>query len=120
MIRDEVMKASGGPRRPWLSTTPAAPVTELPTAVTTSLYHVGFSLQGAISMPADVARERIAEALQRLDDTIREIRDQAFTTRAGGQAQPWPWPWPLRPRGRACRSVAAGFRDGDTSCYAHE
>jgi anti-anti-sigma factor len=54
---------------------------ELLDRVTTSLYHVGLSLQAAISLPADVARERIAEALRRLDDTIREIRDHAFTTR---------------------------------------
>ena len=57
---------------------------ELLDRVTTSLYHVGLSLQGAINLPADVARERIAEALQRLDDTIREIRDQAFTARGQG------------------------------------
>ena len=57
---------------------------ELLDRVTTSLYHVGLSLQGAINLPADVARERIAEALQRLDDTIREIRDHAFTARDQG------------------------------------
>jgi anti-anti-sigma factor len=54
---------------------------ELLDRVTNSLYHVGLSLQAAISLPADVARERIAEALRRLDDTVREIRDHAFTTR---------------------------------------
>ena len=57
---------------------------ELLDRITTSLYHVGLSLQAAINLPADVARERIGEALQRLDDTIREIRDVAFTTRDQG------------------------------------
>ncbi len=57
---------------------------ELLDRVTTSLYHVGLSLQGAINLPADLARERIAEALQRLDDTIREIRNHAFTTHDQG------------------------------------
>ena len=57
---------------------------ELLDRVTASLYHVGLSLQGAINLPADVARERIGEALQRLDDTVREIRDHAFTTRDQG------------------------------------
>jgi anti-anti-sigma factor len=54
---------------------------ELLDNITTGLYHVGLSLQTAINLPADTARERIAEALRRLDDTIREIRDHAFATR---------------------------------------
>ena len=32
----------------------------------------------AASQPAEVARERISDALQRLDDTIHEIRDHVF------------------------------------------
>ena len=44
-------------------------------------FHVGLSLQAAIDLPPSVARQRIADALQRLDDTIREIRDNAFTIR---------------------------------------
>ena len=43
-----------------------------------SLFHVGASLQAAIDLPSDVARERIADAIRRLDDTIREIRDHVF------------------------------------------
>jgi anti-anti-sigma factor len=54
---------------------------ELLDKVTASLYHVGLSLQAALDLPADVARENIADALQRLDDTIREIRDHVFTVR---------------------------------------
>jgi anti-anti-sigma factor len=54
---------------------------ELLNRITTSLFHVGLSLQTAIDVPVDVARQRIGEALQRLDDTILEIRDNVFTTR---------------------------------------
>jgi hypothetical protein len=37
--------------------------------------------QAAADLPHDAASNGIAEALQRLDDTIRQIRDTAFTTR---------------------------------------
>lgn len=46
-----------------------------------SLFHVGLSLQAAIDLPAELTRQRIAEALGHLDDTIREIRNTAFTIR---------------------------------------
>ena len=36
------------------------------------------SRQAAASLPADVARERISDALRHLDDTIHEIRDHIF------------------------------------------
>jgi anti-anti-sigma factor len=56
------------------------------------LFHVGLSLQEAADMPHDVARSRIADALQRLDDVIREIRDHLFATRSPAGPQP---PGPL-------------------------
>jgi anti-anti-sigma factor len=43
-----------------------------------SLFHVGLSLDRAADQPAELARERISEALQRLDDIIHEIRDHVF------------------------------------------
>jgi anti-anti-sigma factor len=49
--------------------------------IITSLFHAGLSLQAAMDLPADAARQRITEALVHLDDTIREIRDAAFATR---------------------------------------
>ena len=52
---------------------------ELPDTVITRLFHVGLSLQATTDLPAEVTRQRIAEALGHLDDTIREIRDTAFT-----------------------------------------
>ena len=46
----------------------------------TSLYNVGLSLQAASDLPRDVASQAIAEALGHLDDTIREIRNNASAT----------------------------------------
>ena len=54
---------------------------ELLDSITTSLYDAGLSLQAAADLCHDEAGPGIAEALQRLDDTIREIRDNAFATR---------------------------------------
>jgi anti-anti-sigma factor len=50
------------------------------------LFRVGLSLQGAAALPGDVARERIAEALDQLDETIHEIRDYAFMSEGEGPA----------------------------------
>ena len=44
------------------------------------LFLVGLSLQAAVDLPADVAREQISEALDQLDETIHEIRDYAFAS----------------------------------------
>lgn len=46
--------------------------------VVKGLFHVGVSLQAATDLPHDVAMRGIADALLRLDDTIREIRDHTF------------------------------------------
>ncbi len=60
---------------------------ELLDRIVNSLFHVGVSLQAATDLPSDVARERIADAIRRLDDTIREIRDHVFAAR-GHEARP--------------------------------
>jgi PAS domain S-box-containing protein len=52
--------------------------------VVSSLLHVGLSLQAAADQPADVARQRITDALARLDDVIHEIRDHLFRSRRSG------------------------------------
>jgi anti-anti-sigma factor len=44
------------------------------------LLQVGLSLQASANLPADVARERLRDALDQLDDTIHEIRDYAFAS----------------------------------------
>jgi PAS domain S-box-containing protein len=54
---------------------------ELLDRVVASLFHAGLSLQAATAEPGAVARERITDALQRLDDTIHEIRTHVFRPR---------------------------------------
>jgi anti-anti-sigma factor len=43
------------------------------------LLEVGRNLQAASDLPGEVARVRLTEALEQLDDTIHEIRDYTFT-----------------------------------------
>jgi anti-sigma B factor antagonist len=50
-------------------------------AVITGLFPVRLSLQAALDLPADPARKRIEEALDDLDDVIREIHNTVFTAR---------------------------------------
>jgi anti-anti-sigma factor len=63
---------------------------ELLDRVVGSLFHVGLSLDGAADQPAELARERIGEALQRLDDIIHEIRDHVFRSPGPDGGEP-PW-----------------------------
>ena len=59
--------------------------------VVNGLVQVGLSLQTAIELPHDEAREQIGDALLRLDGTIREIRDHMFDARCpAGPTQPPP------------------------------
>ena len=46
--------------------------------VVNRLFQVGLSVQAASGLPGDVARKRLAEALDRLADAIQEIRNYAF------------------------------------------
>jgi hypothetical protein len=55
---------------------------ELLDAVVTSLFRVGLSLQVSKDLPTELTSQIIEEALGHLDDTVREIRDAAFTTSA--------------------------------------
>jgi len=56
------------------------------------LFEVGLSLEAAIDQPHHLARQRIGQALARLDDTVGQIRDHVFTIRrpvtTPGPAQP--------------------------------
>jgi anti-anti-sigma factor len=63
---------------------------ELLDQVTASLFEVGVSLQAAIDLPHHLARQRITAALQRLDDTICQIRGHVFTTGPAGTPKPMP------------------------------
>ncbi len=47
------------------------------------LFQVGLSLQAAAGLPSELARQRLSEALDQLDEVIREIRDHAFTSGDG-------------------------------------
>ena len=64
---------------------------ELLDRVAGSLFHVGLSIDKAAGQPAELARERISDALQRLDDTIHEIRDHVFRFRRPGSGGGPPW-----------------------------
>ena len=46
----------------------------------TNIFDVGLNLQVAMDLPAGAAKEHIAAAVVSLDETIREVRDTAFTT----------------------------------------
>jgi hypothetical protein len=43
-----------------------------------SVLHVGLSVQAAAGLDAETAGERLTDALQRLDDTVHDIRDHIF------------------------------------------
>ena len=55
---------------------------ELLDRVVHRLFQVGVSLQAAVDLPSEVARQRITDALRELDDAIHEIRDYVFSARA--------------------------------------
>lgn len=59
-------------------------VEELLDRVVGSLFHVALSMDTAAGQPAEQARERISQALLRLDDVIHEIRDHIFRSRRPG------------------------------------
>lgn len=58
--------------------------------VTQRLFRVGMCLQEAAGLPGDVARDRLADALDQLDDVVREIRDYAFASGGGNGDGPAP------------------------------
>lgn len=54
-----------------------------------SIFNVGLILLAAIDLPPDVTAQRITEALQRLDDAVREIRSHLFAEH-GHSVEPGP------------------------------
>lgn len=71
---------------------------ELLDSVSSSLFQVGLSLQGALELPAEMTRQHITEALSHLDETVRQIRDTALTIRDDeASAQPAPFNGLRRP-----------------------
>jgi anti-anti-sigma factor len=77
---------------------------ELLDTVVTSLVHVGISLRAATGLSPQATRQRIDEVLQRLDDTIRQIRDATCTTHGHGTS-----PHPAMPR---LQDLARGRQPG--------
>jgi anti-anti-sigma regulatory factor len=114
----EAAVAAGPPDGNGIAVPPAAQAhhsLELLDTVITSLFHVGLSLELAMDLPADAAREHIEAAVAHLDETIREVRDTAFTARAHETASGTP------PRASAAagvpadkpfRRLGAGYRGG--------
>jgi anti-anti-sigma factor len=64
-------------------------ITNLLDQVVNRLFQVGLSLQAASDLPGDVARQRLAGALDQLDDVIGQIRNYAF-----GDPAPLVTGWP--------------------------
>lgn len=62
---------------------------ELLDRVVGGLFHVGRSVDMAADQPAELARERIGEALQRLDDIVHEIRGHVFRSQPPGGRAAW-------------------------------
>jgi anti-anti-sigma factor len=62
----------------------AARAEELLGLTVDSIFSVGLILQAAVDLPPGVTAQRISEALSRLDDAIRDIRNHAFTERSQG------------------------------------
>jgi hypothetical protein len=71
--------------RGWTAERPAGPAhqpPELPDRIIASLFRAGLSVHAALNQPAELARRHLAEALDQLDDTIREVQSAEFRTRS--------------------------------------
>jgi anti-anti-sigma factor len=90
-------RAAGGRRREVRSeqrtriTGHAAGAEELLHLAAASMFDIGLILQGAIDLPPDVTAQRIIEALRRLDDAVREVRDYLFTEHGQGTQPDLAW-----------------------------
>jgi anti-anti-sigma factor len=88
--------AAGTERResPGGHTTPAASgvagAEDLLSLTVDRIFNVGLILQAAIDLPPHATEQRVTEALQCLDDAVREIRNHVFAERGPGSS-------PIRP-----------------------
>jgi anti-anti-sigma factor len=92
----------------------AARAEELLEVAVASVFDVGLILQAAVDLPPGVIAQRITEALRRLDDLVREIRDHMFAERGQGIESGLAW---SRPRYVPDRSV--GARNRPESLHRH-
>lgn len=66
---------------------PAVGVEELLDVAVASIFDAGLILQATVDLSPDITAQRITEALRRLDDIVREIRDHVLARR-GRSAEP--------------------------------
>jgi anti-sigma B factor antagonist len=60
-------------------------------SVVSSIFNVGLALQGGTNSPDRMAAQRITEALCRLDDVVREVRDHVFAEHGRGTQADLAW-----------------------------
>ena len=102
--------AAGAGRRelPGEQTTPAtsgaARAEDLLGLTADSIFNVGLILQAAIDLPPETTAQRITEALQRLDDAVREIRDHVFPERGRSAGPGLAWTPPPHVLERSARA----------------
>ena len=78
---------------------------ELLRLVVASIFDVGLILQATIDLPPDVTAQRIAEALRRLDDAVRDVRDYVFAEPAQGIGPDLAWQPPQAVLERSARAM---------------
>ena len=79
---DAAIAAGAGRREQRIQTAdPVARAEELLGMAVASIFDVGLILQAGIDLPPDVTAQRITEALRRLDDAVRDIRNHVFAER---------------------------------------
>lgn len=79
---DAAIAAGSGRREHSTQTTdPAARAEELLGLTVQSIFGVGLILQAAIDLPPDDTAQRITDALRRLDDVVRDVRDHVLAER---------------------------------------
>ena len=78
---------------------------ELLHLVTASMFDASLVLQAAIDLPPDATAQRITEALRRLDDAVRDVRDYLFAERGQGTGPDLAWRPPRQVLERSARAI---------------
>ena len=78
---------------------------ELLHVVVASIFDVGVILQAAIDLPPGVTAQRITEALCRLDDAVRDVRDHMFAESAQGTEPDLAWQPPRHMPERSAQAM---------------
>ena len=101
----------------------AARTGELLDSVVHNIFTAGLMLQAAGDLPRDAAAQRITEALGRLDDVVREIRDHVLADRGQGirpgRARRPPPDVPARPALARNRAASLQQRAAQTAHALH-